>query len=802
MTDIRLVAPALTAWLASAVVLLAGSSIDGIDQRHRFALAVCVGAVAIAAIALVAFRHRPTAFVVIAATTLAGISAGAQLVAWNTPVLGEVMRQQVQVRAQVDGPMRTSLGVVYLPIRTTTIETATNRPARNGLGATRTLAIDVPLTISLPEDRLAELSTENPWPVGTGIETPGRIRPAGGSIRTAGYLDIVDPHDIAIVHAAGSVDRVAERMRQGLQASLPATPAGGSALVAGLATGDEEAMAPALVDDMRASGLAHLTAVSGGNVAIVVGAVLALAWILRLPMIVRIALALGSLAFYVILVHPQPSVLRAGVMGAVVVVSLLIGGRRPGPSVLATAVLVLVIIVPSLALSWGFALSVAATGGIVMLAPHIRARIEQLDYGGRLPKPITIAGSLTLSAQLATAPVLIAMGVSVGIAAVPANLLAMPVVPIVTITGLLAAIFGAVPVLAPLAQFIALIGAWVAEWIAQLAQFAGGIDAFRFSGSPLTALAAVFAVSIVVLVWRRGQRMPVAVGCGVLAFAAVLWTVLPPERRAWPPANWLMVQCDVGQGDGFVIADARDRRSAVVIDTGPSARAINRCLEDLGITHVSALVLTHFHADHVLGLEGVLSGRQVDAVFASPLDEPPAQSFGVQRVLRERGMKLQRLTAGAHLRIGDGHYRVLWPRRIVTSGQTSSGSMANNASVVIDARVRGLRVLLTGDIEPPAQAALLAELGGFDIVKVPHHGSRHQHPDFAPWADADIAVISVGQDNEFAHPAPSAVEAWGASGALVARTDRHRDIAVVILPKQDNTSPPNWAIVPRAGSLE
>jgi competence protein ComEC len=116
--------------------------------------------------------------------------------------------------------------------------------------------------------------------------------------------------------------------------------------------------------------------------------------------------------------------------------------------------------------------------------------------------------------------------------------------------------------------------------------------------------------------------------------------------------------------------------------------------------------------------------------------------------------------------------------------------------------VHGLRVLLTGDIEPPAQAALLAELGGFDIVKVPHHGSRHQHPDFAPWADADIAVISVGQDNEFAHPAPSAVEAWGASGALVARTDRHRDIAVVMLPKQDNTSPPNWAIVPRAGSLE
>ena len=118
------------------------------------------------------------------------------------------------------------------------------------------------------------------------------------------------------------------------------TPAGGSALVAGLAIGDEEAMSPGLVDDMRGSGLAHLTAVSGGNVAIVVGAVIALAWLLRLPLLVRVLLALGSLGFYVVLVHPQPSVLRAGVMGGVVVVSLLIGGRRPGPAVLATAILV------------------------------------------------------------------------------------------------------------------------------------------------------------------------------------------------------------------------------------------------------------------------------------------------------------------------------------------------------------------------------------------------------------------------------------------------------------------------------
>ncbi|HEV8024849.1 MAG TPA: ComEC/Rec2 family competence protein [Candidatus Nanopelagicales bacterium] len=791
MTDIRLVPPALAAWAMCAAVLLGTAEITDPTRRYTAALAVVIATVVAATIALFVLRNRPTAFVAIAAAAVAVVSAGAQVIAWNAPALSEVMRHQVQVHAHVDGPLRTALAVAYLPIRTTVIETD------------QALLIDVPVTLALPQDRLAPYELDNPWPVGTQIVVTGRIRPAGGSIRTAGYLDVSDPQDITIVQEPGLIDRVAERMRRALQGSLPAHPEGGSALVAGLATGDEEAMSPEQMDHMRASGLAHLTAVSGGNVAIVVGAVLGLAWWLRVPVLARIALALGSLGFYVVLVHPQPSVLRAGVMGAVVVASLVIGGRRPGPSVLATAVLVLVIAAPPLALSWGFALSVAATGGIVMLAPMIRARIEATAWGARLPAAVTIAASLTLSAQLATAPVLVAMGVSVGIAAVPANLLAMPVVPIVTITGLLAAILGAIPGLMPLANVVAFAGAWVAEWIAQIARIAGGIDILRFRGSPIAALIAVLAVVVAVVAWRRGRRAPVAIVSAALAFAAALWVVFPPERRAWPPADWLMVQCDVGQGDGFVIADSPDKRSAVVIDTGPTARDIDRCLSDLDITRVSALVLTHFHADHVSGLEGVLSGRDVAAVFASPLDEPSSQVFGVQQALRERGLELRRLTAGAHLKIGDGNYRVLWPRRIIATSGTSSGSLANNASLVIDARVHGLRLLLTGDIEPPVQAALLGEVGGFDIAKVPHHGSGHQHPDFAAWADADAALVSVGADNSFSHPAPSTLQAWQHTGALIARTDWHRDIAVVHQPLAgDRTAGNRWAIVPRRGSVE
>ncbi len=179
--------------------------------------------------------------------------------------------------------------------------------------------------------------------------------------------------------------RAAQAIRESLARSLPDAPPGGSALVAGLAIGDEQHMSPELVEQMRNSGLAHLTAVSGGNVAMVVGAVLGIAWIVRLPVVVRVLSALAALGFYVVVVHPQPSVLRAAVMGSAVVVSLVVGGRRSGPSILAAAVLILVVLAPSLSARWGFALSVAATAGIVLLAPALQKAVTESRWGRRVP---------------------------------------------------------------------------------------------------------------------------------------------------------------------------------------------------------------------------------------------------------------------------------------------------------------------------------------------------------------------------------------------------------------------------------
>ncbi len=760
MTDLRLVCPALAAWATSAIVIVGLASIDVVDVRHTMAVRVmqlCLAALAFAAVVL---RTYIGIGIAIVAAGLAGLAAASQISAWTSPMVEQFMGSQVEMLGVVNGPPRESLGVVYLPV-------SSREFSSDEYGA---IAAEIPVSVTLPR------FTAVPIP-GTPVRVEGRLRPAGGSIHTAAYLQVEEA--VEVTGTARLLDRAAQRVREALHDSLPASPAGGSALVAGLAIGDENAMSPELIEQMRMSGLSHLTAVSGGNVAIVIGAVLALAWVLRLPMVARISAALISLGFYVMVVHPEPSVLRAGVMGAVVVLSLLVGGRRPGPSVLATAVVVLVVVVPSLSVSWGFALSVAATAGIVMVAPILRHRIEQYTWGARIPAPVIVAATLTLAAQLATAPVLLAMGAYVGIAAVPANLLAMPVVPIVTVAGLAAALIELIPGFGAPAAFVAWVGAMAGEWIVQVAIRAAAIDFMRIRGSILVAGVFVCVVMVTFIIWRRGSPALRIATVAMVVIGTALWAIAPPDRRAWPPTGWVAVQCDVGQGDGLVIAPSGDA-GAVVIDTGVSARVIDRCLEDLGVEHIAALVLTHFHADHVNGLAGVLDGRQVDAVFTTIAREPLAQAAGVLHELDRRGLQVQEVRAGSTFRVGSGEYRVIWPRRIITAGQISTGSLANNASIVLDVRVHGLRWLFTGDIEPPAQSAILGGLGGFDVVKIPHHGSAHQHPRFARWADSRVALISVGEDNGFGHPAPDTIAAWEAAGAQVLRTDLYGDVALLL----------------------
>jgi len=755
--DARLLLPAAGAWAGAALTfVLLGTLHEG---RNAVASAV-VGLVVITGVGLIAFavltRRIPAVVLTACLGTLLGVaSAAMQVVALTAAPLAEwvTARSAVTVTGVVSDEPFTRVNTRnagWQGNSVTTVRFATTAVEARGGG----VAVQVPLTLRVDDPAAVP-------PPGTHVRFDGRLAPAGPLRHSAGTVRVTG--EFMQLRGPGPIDVAAATMRTALRASITSLGPSTGSLIEGLAIGDESGSPPELTEAMLGSGLSHLTAVSGGNVAIIVVVVLGAAALMRLPMPARIVIALVALAFFVVLVRPQPSVVRASVMGGVVLVGMLTGGKRSGPSVLATAVLLLMLLSPHLAVAWGFSLSVAATAGLILIAPWCRVYLDRWPLTRRWPPPIRNGLAITGSAQLATLPLLVAMGGAVGWVALPANLFAMPAVVPVTIFGLLAALTG--PWFAGLATVWAWLAAPGAWWIARVAFISSELPGARLPW-PGGWLAAIALAPVVLAFWFARHRLGLAIMATVCVM--VVWTLAPPERRNWPPTGWLMVTCDVGQGDAHVLNIGPG--SAVVIDVGPDPEAIDRCLTDLGIESIPAIVLSHFHADHVNGLPGALRHRDVQMVLATPLLEPTEQVDFVREVLGE--VPLEFISSGEVRTIGPLTWRALWPRRVI-----NSGSRPNNASVVLHAVLRDRQILFTGDAEPEAQAAFLPDVPQVDIVKVPHHGSRFQHPALPSTSGARVALIGVGEGNDYGHPAEQTLDAW--QHALIGRTDTDGDIAVV-----------------------
>jgi competence protein ComEC len=785
--DGRLLLPAGGAWLGAALATWALSLPPSMVARQEAGargLAAGVGSVLLVAViqAVPAVRRRlatwgQSVVLVIGCLLLGATSAAMASASSTAPPLAAWIdaRATAVVQGEVAGePLVRVTGSAPVWQSSSRVEVRLDADRISARG--ESVEVDVPVMLSLPPEAVVP-------PPGTVIEVTGRLRAVPQRLGAVAALSVSGgPGGIAVHGPPGVVDAIAHAMRAGLRESLADAPAAAGSLVAGLAVGDDSWQPPELATAMRDSGLSHLTAVSGGNVAIVLGLVFALVTLLRLPLPARVSAAIAALGYFVVLVGPQPSVLRAAAMGVIAVAGVLAGGRRSGPSILGAGVLVLVLVAPWLAVSWAFALSAFATGGLILLAPRLEGWLAVERLTCRLPPAIRQALALTGAAQLATLPILVAMGGAVGWVALPANLLAMPAVAPVTVLGLLAA---AVSPVAPwLAHLMAAAAAWPAGWIARVAQACADLPLARLpwpeGGTGLLLLCCAAAAAVIL---RQGwiRQWPAGAGTGVrfaggaaLLTALALVVAMPPDRRGWPPAGWLLIMCDVGQGDALIVRAGPG--AALVVDAGPEPDAVDDCLDAAGITAVPAVILTHFHADHVRGLRGVLRGRSVAAVLATPIREPAEEAEAVDEVLATAGMTIEEVTAGDTRSAGAVEWRTIWPRRRI-----ASGSVPNNASLVLALTVADRRILLTGDIEPEAQAAVAADLQleRFDVVKVPHHGSRYQSPLLTSWAPAPVALISVGAGNDYGHPAPLTVDSWTAIGALVARTDRDGDVAVV-----------------------
>lgn len=247
-------------------------------------------------------------------------------------------------------------------------------------------------------------------------------------------------------------------------AELGQLPLGADApeLVIGVVLGDDTGLEAATTKNMRASNLTHLTAVSGEHVALVLAATLTLCG--PLPVRLKTLIGLFTLVGLVLLVQPSGSVLRAAAMGSVQLVGLSVGRQASALPAWAAGAIVLLLIDPWQACDWGFALSIAATGGLIMLAPGIERQLGRL-----MPTFFAQLAAIPLAAQLACGPLLIALNPHISMWGVVANMLAAPVVAVVTYTGLAATVLATL--LPSLAQLLVLPALWGCAWLECIAHF-------------------------------------------------------------------------------------------------------------------------------------------------------------------------------------------------------------------------------------------------------------------------------------------------------------------------------------------
>ncbi len=619
------------------------------------------------------------------------------------------------------------------------------------------------------------------WNEDTGDPRPGMAR--RNVLLSGGAEDIV-------VRGRGSglaatIDHTRHRIRERISLTFPE---GTAAMARALVLGEEDLSS----SDQRAfrrSGLAHLLAVSGMHLVLVVATLVAalrallvrVSWVATRVAPLRVASALGvPLAWiYADLAGGSGSAIRAAWMMSVALLAHVLS-RRPEPwRALGLSVAGMAIADPLVAFDLSFVLSAAATLGLLALSARIARPL--LATAPSWLAPIVRAVSASLAASIACAPVLACMTADLPLAGVVANLVAVPLGEMAALPLCLAH-----ALLEPLpgAERGCAIAASGALGLVRSVAHAFAALPWGTARVPTPTNAQLAAIAIGVLGMSRAvARRPWA--WVAPAIAAVLVLELQARARGAPTGVLRVSMLDVGQGDAAIV-DLPDGQ-AMVIDGGGlvgspvdvGERVLAPVLRARRRTHVAIVLLSHPHPDHFGGLRRGLDGAVVDALWDTGQGEDEGTGGDYAALLgewRARGVAVVRpsVSCGSRM-IGGARVEVLAP----CPGPTSDRG-PNDNSFVVRIGFGERSFLFVGDAEHAEEAELLASSTGppassslrADVLKVGHHGSRTSTtPDFLAAVDPSIAVISCGIRNRFGHPTRSTLATLAASRARTLRTD-------------------------------
>ena len=614
-----------------------------------------------------------------------------------------------------------------------------------------------------------------------------------GAIARARSADVVGANSGPAVAMAA----VRSALLGGLNDLVPEPEA---ALGAGILLGVRSAIAPEINDAFATAGLTHVVAISGWNIAIVAALVTAAVR----PLAKRpggrwttAAVAAGTVGGYVVLTGASPSVVRAALMAAAMLVARLGGSRAHAASALALAALVMLLAAPPVLWDVGFQLSLLATGGLIWFGAPIERRLAR--WPGWIREPV----ALTLAAQLTTLPVILVNFERLSLVAPVANVLVVPFVPLAMLLGAVASVVGLIdgfvhlPLVGTVLTWLAGGAAWlvlrVVVWLGTTVASVPNA-AVEVQVPPALAIAWLPILGLADWAIRTGSPQPepsaqeqppnalvrriarpVPIGGALIA---VLLAITIGSR---PDGLLHLTVLDIGQGDAILI-EAPDG-ATMLIDGGPDPELT---LQRIGANlpffarHIDLLVLSHPHQDHVAGLVDVLDRFRVGAVLHAGI---PFDNVAYDRLLTDAAharIPTRLLRAGHRAALGrSSTVEVLYPSETDAAAPLPEGDI-NNGSVVLLLRMGGFSALLTGDAEAPVESALVTRglATPVDVLKVGHHGSTSSTTSaLLAGIRPSVAVISAGEGNEYGHPAPETLAALAAVATF--RTDLHGDVEVV-----------------------
>ena len=533
--------------------------------------------------------------------------------------------------------------------------------------------------------------------------------------REAKVSALIFANEFRIIQKPNHWQKLLSNVRDGLRSRVGVGD--GASLIPGMVLGDTTLQSSEFAEAMRRSGLTHLTAVSGANFAIVS---VFLLWLMKWPvrnLNLRLIITALFLIAFIGLVRPSPSVLRAAAMSGVVLFAKLNRNRSDSIPALGFAIAVVVICDPWQARDPGFALSVLATTGILLISPKLK-----------IPEFVAIP----ISATILCTPIIIGLSGYLSFASIPANILAAPLVAPITVLGFISAIFPPIsPFAIPVAKIFAIL-------ISKIAWTASSFPVLNIS-------AIIFLIILIIfIIFTTLKRR-------FLIYFALIFLILTWFQR-WPNVDWQIANCDVGQGDALVVNLSHGQ--AAVFDTGPDPKLMRNCLRSLGIKSVPLLLITHAHQDHAGGIFGVPNiGKVITAANQG-------EAFQVGEI------KIEILWPTRQLINGGNNFEEL----------SEEGSALNNQSIVARITSPKFSLLVTGDIDPSAQEQLIPLISKVDVYKVAHHGSKYQNAFFTKKLEPKYSIISVGHGNKYGHPSQGTLKLLANSQVL--RTDLNGAVAI------------------------